>query len=320
MGGLATTDSVDAVRIERLAKRYGDAVALDGLDLRVARGCMFGLLGPNGAGKTSAVSILTTLARATSGNAWLLGHDVALEPAAVRASLGIVFQEASLDPELTGREHLDLQARLYHLPDRRPRVAEMLALAGLEDRADRIVRTYSGGMRRRLEIARGLLHRPPVLFLDEPTLGLDVRARARIWEHIRILHREEGTTVFLTTHSMEEADRLCERVAVIDRGRCVVTGTPAELKADLGGDVIGLVVERPEDARRALEATPWVRNPEIDGPRIRIALRDAAQRLPALVDALRDSGIVELTLHRPTLEDVFLHHTGHSFEPDSASE
>ncbi|HVP31337.1 MAG TPA: ATP-binding cassette domain-containing protein [Myxococcota bacterium] len=306
-------------------KRYGDVLALDGLTLRVEQGLCFGLLGPNGAGKTTAISILTTLARPTAGVARLLGRDVVAQRDAARADVGLVFQEPSLDPELTAREQLDLQARLYHLPERVRRVAEALALAGLSDAADRPVRGFSGGMKRRLEIVRGLLHAPRVLFLDEPTLGLDVAARAAIWQALRSLREpaSDGATrrtVFLTTHSMEEADALCDRIAIVDRGRVVVEGTPSALKAALGGDVIWLVLERAEGAASRLEALDGVRRvvtePASEGgpARLRVVVADGPRRLPALLDAVRAHGVQEVELHRPTLEHVFLHHTGHPFE------
>ncbi len=209
---------VPAVHVRGLIKHYGDVVAVDGLDLSVAQGAIFGLLGPNGAGKTTTVSVLTTLARPDAGSAKVLGRDVVTERAAVRRDLGIVFQESTLDRDLTAREHLDLQGRLYHLPKRLERVGEALDHAGLADDADRPVRQFSGGMKRRLEIARGLLHKPKLLFLDEPTLGLDVSARAGVWAQLRALRESGGTTIFLTTHAMEEADALCERVVILDRG------------------------------------------------------------------------------------------------------
>jgi len=310
-----------AIETRGLAKRYGEVRALDGLDLRVPQGAFFGLLGPNGAGKTTAVRILTTLSRPDAGTAKVLGRDVRRERERVRADVGLVFQEPTLDPLLTPREHLDLQARLYRLAERRRRVDEVLAVVGLEGEAARLVRGFSGGMRRRLEIARGLLHRPRVLFLDEPTLGLDVAARAAIWRHLRRLRDEGGTTIFLTTHSMEEADALCERLAIVDGGRCVAEGEPEGLKAALGGDVVRLVLgdaSGMEERLRAVEGVLAVApDPAAggEGPALRITVRDGPRRLPALLDAARPGEVRAVTLHRPTLEHVFLHHTGHAFEP-----
>jgi ABC-2 type transport system ATP-binding protein len=305
-----------AVELRGVCKRYGVTPALDGLDLEVGRGACFGLLGPNGAGKTTAVGILTTLLRPDAGTARVLGRDVTVEPAEVRRLVGLVFQEPSLDPELTARETLDLTARLYHLADRRSRVAQLLAALGLEAVADRAVRGYSGGLKRRLEIARGLLHRPQLLFLDEPTLGLDVAARAAVWEHVRALHRERGTTVFLTTHSMEEADALCQRLCIVDRGRVVVEGSPDALKAGLGGDVLRLRLERGERAEERLLRVAGVRAvARGDDGQLWVTVEDGTRRLAPLVETVRDLGILEVDLRRPSLESVFLHHTGHAFEP-----
>ena len=318
----AASGSDDAIVARDLVKRFGQVAALDGLSLRVARGSCFGLLGPNGAGKTTTVSVLTTLALADAGSAAVLGHDVVAERALVRRELGLVFQETTLDPELTAREQLDLHGRLYHLADRRKRVGEALALAGLEADADRPVRGFSGGMKRRLELVRGLLHRPRILFLDEPTLGLDVAARAGIWEELRRLRRTGEVTLFLTTHSMEEADALCDSLAIVDRGRVVAEGPPERLKAALGGDVVVLTLERAEPRDEilaslgALSGVTRVTHEGVESGEgvFRIVVANGPQRLPELLYAARPFGVREVLLHRPTLEHVFLHHTGHPFE------
>jgi ABC-2 type transport system ATP-binding protein len=316
-----TTNEAPAIELRGLRRRFGETVALDGVDLRVPRGACFGLLGPNGAGKTTTVGILTTLLRPGGGTARLLGRDVVEEAAAVRREVGLVFQEPTLDLELSARETLDLTARLYHLEDRRERVEEVLSLVRLEDVADRTARGYSGGLRRRLEIGRGLLHRPRVLFLDEPTLGLDVAARAAIWEHLRFLHAQRETTVFLTTHSMEEADALCEQLAILDRGRVVAEGTPEGLKAELGGDVVSLTLEVGEGAEERLARVEGVREVVRDGgARLRVTVVDAPRRIAALVGAVAELGVLEVTLQRPSLETVFLHHTGHAFEESRTPE
>jgi len=316
-----TSASEDAIVARGLVKRFGSVAALDGLSLRVARGSCFGLLGPNGAGKTTTVSILATLARADEGSASVLGRDVVRERAGVRRELGLVFQEPTLDPELAAREQLDLHGRLYHLESRRARVGEALALAGLEADADRPVRGFSGGMKRRLELVRGLLHRPRILFLDEPTLGLDVAARAGIWEELRRLRRTGDLTLFLTTHSMEEADALCDGLAIVDRGRVVAEGSPEGLKAALGGDVVVLSLERAEKKEEvraqlgALSGVTRVTHEDVGGAGVfRIVVANGPQRLPELLYAARPFGVREVQLHRPTLEHVFLHHTGHPFE------
>ncbi len=314
MGALATTPAVEA---RGLVRRFGERVALDGLDLAVPEGICFGLLGPNGAGKTTAIGILTTLLRPSAGSARLCGHDVVAERDAVRRAVGLVFQESTLDPELTPREHLELYARLYHLARPRERARELLELVGLAADADRPARELSGGLRRRLEIGRGLLHHPRVLFLDEPTLGLDVVARAAIWEHLRALRRSGETTLFLTTHHLEEADALCDELAILDRGRAVAAGRPEALKAALGGDVVRLRLERDLGAQARLEAVEGVRRvAREDGAEeiaFRVTLPDGPRRLPALLEAGRACGVIEVAMSRPSLEHVFLHHTGHRF-------
>jgi len=324
MASAATTNATStepAVDVRGLVKRYGEQLALAELDLTVPRGTFFGLLGPNGAGKTTTVGVLTTLVQPTAGVARLLGWDVIADRDRVRRAVGVVFQEATLDPELTAREHLDLYARLYHLEARRARVDEVLELIGLVGDANRPTRQFSGGMKRRLEIGRGLLHRPRVLFLDEPTLGLDVAARARIWEHLRALHAAGDTTIFLTTHAMEEADALCERLAIVDGGRVVTAGTPEALKAALGGDVVRIELERADGARERLERVEGVQEVAAepgDAPAFRITVADGPQRLAGLIECVRSCGVREVTLHRPSLEHVFLHHTGHRFEEADA--
>jgi len=321
----ASGSDTAAIECRGLVVRFGDVVALDGLDLTVPEGICFGLLGPNGAGKTTAVSVLTTLRRPDAGDARLLGRDVVRDRDAVRAAVGVVFQESTLDPELTPREHLDLYARLYHLSDRHRRVGEVLALVGLEADADRRTRGFSGGMKRRLEIGRGLLHRPRVLFLDEPTLGLDVVARAAIWRHLRDLRAAGDTTIFMTTHYMEEAERICDAVAIVDRGRVVAFGAPEDLERELGGDSVRIELERVSGAAAALERVDGAREvvreegPQGEGSAVfRVTLSEGPKRLAALLDAVRGFGIVEVHLSGPTLDQVFLHHTGHRFEEAEA--
>jgi ABC-2 type transport system ATP-binding protein len=315
-----TTNSRHAIEARALVKRYGDSVALDGLDLEVPTGGCFGLLGPNGAGKSTCVGVLTTLLSPTSGSASLLGCDVVKDRAAVRRRIGVVFQESALDPELTAREQLLLHARLFHLSSPVSLAEDWIQRMELGEHASLPVRKLSGGLRRRVEIARGLLCRPGVLFLDEPTTGLDVAARARIWEELRALRRTGDTTVFLTTHSMEEADALCDDLAIIDAGRIAALGSPVALKAELGGDVVTLVLERPEVVRAALEAHDGVARVEPDGERegvLRVTVSEGSRRLASLLECAREAGILEVDLRRPSLEHVFLHHTGHRFEGEA---
>ena len=243
-----------AIRVSGLTKFYGDLLAVDHISFEVEEGEIFGLLGPNGAGKTTTIKMLTTLLRPSDGTAEVCGYDIRREPDAVRRVIGIVFQEPSLDLELTGRENMEFHARLYDVPkgEMDARIEELLKLVELQDWADRLVRNYSGGMRRRLEIARSLLHHPRVLFLDEPTLGLDPQSRRHVWSYISRINREEGVTIILTTHYMEEADQLCDRVAIIDKGRIVALDTPEKLKGIVGGDVLTLEVG--PEAKRLMEA------------------------------------------------------------------
>ncbi len=301
-----------------LRKEYGALVAVESLDLAIPRGEVFGLLGPNGAGKTTAILMLVTLLKPTSGSATIDGHDVVREPARVRQSLGIVFQDQTLDTLLTARENLDLHGRLYGMPSRE-RVArreELLALFDLGARGDEPVKRFSGGMRRRLEIARGLLHRPAVLFLDEPTIGLDPQTRERTWEYVRRVVREEGTTVVLTTHYMEEADLMCDRVGIIDRGRIVVLDRPGTLKEALGGARVRL--RAPGADLEALRRVAGVTQVEQRGEWIEAALQEAHTRLPALLAAVPLVQSVEV--HEPTLNDVFLQHTGRALRDEDAGE
>ena len=307
----------NAIEARALVKRYGDREALAGVDLEVPSGVCFGLLGPNGAGKSTTVGVLTTLLAPSSGSASLLGYDVMRERAEVRRRIGVVFQESALDPELSAREQLVLHARLYHLASARSEVDGWIERMDLARHADLPVRKLSGGLRRRVEIARGLLSRPGVLFLDEPTTGLDVVARARIWDELRALRRAGDTTLFLTTHSMEEADALCDQLAIVDDGRIVARGSPEALKAELGGDVVTLVLERPEAARGALASQPGVARVESDPDRagaLRVTVADGSRHLAALLECARGAGVLEVDLRRPSLEHVFLHHTGHRFE------
>jgi ABC-2 type transport system ATP-binding protein len=314
-----------AIDVRGLAKTYpkGKVVALDGLDLQVESGMVFGLLGPNGAGKTTLVRVLATLLEPTAGRAAVLGYDVISESLAVRRRIGLAGQFAAVDGELTGRENLEMIARLYHLPraDARRRANELLERFGLVDAAGRRASTYSGGMRRRLDLAAGLIGRPPVVLLDEPTTGLDPRSRQELWAMVAELGRE-GTTVLLTTQYLEEADRLAEQIAVVDHGRIVAQGTPASLKAAVGGSVLSVRVVDPGDlprARAELEVLTAGDEPHADpaSGEIRLGVRDPG----ASAEALRrlDAGkvtIAAIELEQPSLDDVFMALTGHATDAE----
>jgi len=293
-----------------LTKRFGDLVAVDHVDLEIRKGEIFGLLGPNGAGKTTTISMLITIRPITEGRALVNGFDVARQPAKVRASCGIVFQEPSIDTALTARENLELHARLYGVSKsiRTDRIEELLALVDLKEREDSLVKTFSGGMKRRLEIARGLLHHPPIIFLDEPTLGLDPQTRQHIWDYIERLRREMRTTFVLTTHYMEEADRLCDRIGIIDHGKIVALGTPKELKDSLGGDTVVLTMnEPPLDAFRAL---PFVSKVDVRDGSVWLSVERATSNLARIIQAAGGHEIGTVEVRRPTLEDVFINLTG----------
>ncbi len=311
-----------AIHVDGLTKQFDELVAVDNISFEIARGEVFGLLGPNGAGKTTTISMLATLLRPTSGSATVDGRDVERDQDGVRRSIGIVFQDQSLDEELTAWENMDLHGRLYRIPTevRRQRTTELLDLVGLSERKDDIVKTFSGGMRRRLEIARGLLHHPIVLFLDEPTLGLDPQTRNLLWEYIATLAREKGITIILTTHYMEEADRLCDRVAIIDHGRIIAMDTPDRLKDAIGGDVVMVRSPTPEAIAPALMDEPWVGRVEVHDSTATISVQQAEQHLSAIVTRLveRKIPIESIAIRKPTLEDVFLHFTGTTIREEEA--
>lgn len=310
---------------EGLSKTYrGDVRALEGLSFTARRGEILGLLGPNGAGKSTTVRILATLTHPDGGRASIAGHDVVTESAAVRSRIGLVAQASGVDRYATARENLTLQAQLQRVPTAAiaPRVDRLLALVGLVDAADRMVNTFSGGMKRRLDIAMGLVHEPDVLFLDEPTTGLDPETRAALWHDLEQLRRERNLTVLLTTHYLEEADRLCDRVAIIDHGRVVIQGTPAELKAAIIGDAVTLGLE--EDARPAaalLAGFEGVVETIVSGNNLIVRVANGASSLPGLVTELEHGGhsVCTATVSRPSLDDVYLYHTGRRFADDDAA-
>jgi ABC-2 type transport system ATP-binding protein len=309
-----------AIEANGLTKTYPpDVRALAGLSLAVPAGTIFGLLGPNGAGKSTTVRILTTLSRPDGGSARVAGLDVLAEPVRVRHAIGVVAQRHGLDPEATGRENLTLQGEFYAITgaDLRERVGAALERFGLVDAADRPAKTYSGGMQRRLDLAMGLIHRPRVLFLDEPTTGLDPEARADIWHEIERLARDERMTILLTTHYLEEADRLASQLAIVDRGRIVAEGSPDALKSQLEGDRIAVELVDAHDgaARRALAGVDGVGDAALEGRTLHARARDGAAAIPAVLAALDAHGVkaASVTLARPSLDDVYLRHAGRSF-------
>jgi len=297
-----------------LTKRFDGLVAVDHIDLDVEEGEIFGFLGPNGAGKTTTIKMLTTLLKPTEGKAKVCGYDVVKQPDLVRKSIGVVFQEPALDDQLTGRENLDFHARLYGLNrrEREERVEEVLKLVGLEDRADELVKNYSGGMRRRLEIARGFIHHPRILFLDEPTLGLDVQTRRAIWSYIMELNKREGITIFLTTHYLEEADKLSDRVAIIDNGKILAVDSPRKLKDMIGSDVIALRCSEPNRLKNILESVSWVRDVKCHREKLSIYVELGETKIPKIIRVAEEYGIriTSITLREPSLEDVYLNFTG----------
>jgi ABC-2 type transport system ATP-binding protein len=310
-----------AIEAEGLRKSYGEVVALDGVDLRVPAGTVLGLLGPNGAGKTTAVRILTTLLPLDGGSARVAGLDVARQAPQLRSRIGLAGQYAAVDENLTGAENLEMVGRLYHLPKGEPRIraAELLERFDLDEAADRLVRTYSGGMRRRLDLAAALVARPPVLFLDEPTTGLDPRSRIALWETIegRVA---DGTTVLLTTQYLDEADRLADRISVIDRGHVIAEGSADELKDQLGGERIDVTLEDEADTEAAIAALEPVaaeRPALIDGV-LRMPIRERKGAIGATVIRLNEAGIGidDVAMRRPSLDEVFLTLTGHTAEAE----
>jgi ABC-2 type transport system ATP-binding protein len=310
----------NAIEANELRKHYPpDVQALDGIDLGVEEGTIFALLGPNGAGKSTTVKTLTTLTRPDSGTAQVAGHDVLARPERVRRAIGVVGQKHGFDPEATGRENLVLQGAIYDLPGRelRARVPELLERFGLAAAAGRAAKTYSGGMQRRLDIAMGLIHHPKVLFLDEPTTGLDPEVRADMWREIARLASEERMTILLTTHYLEEADELATQVAIVDRGRVVAEGSPEELKSALQGDALHFeLVEAASPAvREALEGVEGVTEVTAEGRLVRARARNGARAMPPALAALEAAGlsVASVTMARPSLDEVYLRHTGRSF-------
>ena len=310
----------NAIEATGLVKTYGEVRALSGVSFSVPEGTVFGLLGPNGAGKSTTVRILTTLTRADEGSERVAGLDVLDDPTGVRRSIGVVGQKSGVDPEATGRENLRLQGQVYDLSaaEREQRIDELLERFRLADAADRLVSGYSGGMQRRLDVALGLVSRPKVLFLDEPTTGLDPEVRAEMWQEIESLAGEHGVTVLLTTHYMEEADRLAARLAIVDQGEIVAEGSPDELKRELRGDSVHVELAAAANggARAALDRVQTIREIVFDGRSLHARSDDGARAVPGVLSALDAHGVpvASVTVARPSLEDVYLRHAGRTFE------
>jgi ABC-2 type transport system ATP-binding protein len=310
-----------AIAASNLEKTYkGGVRALDDVSFEVETGTIFGLLGPNGAGKSTTVKILTTLSRADSGEARVAGLDVVRDALEVRRSIGVVGQRPGLDPDATGRENLEMQAEIYGVfgAARRRRVDQLLERVGLAEAGGRLAKTYSGGMQRRLDVALGLVHRPKVLFLDEPTTGLDPEARAELWQEIERLAREEEMTILLTTHYLEEADRLASELVIVDRGRVVAQGSPDRLKRELHGDTVQveLVDSSNGDASAAVARVSGITEVGVDGRVLRARVANGAAAIPSIITALEQNGlrVASATVARPSLDDVYLRHAGRSFQ------
>jgi ABC-2 type transport system ATP-binding protein len=313
---------MEAIVVDGLRKRYAEVQALDGVSFSVREGEVFGLLGPNGAGKSTTVRVLVTLTHADEGTASVAGHDVRRAQNAVRRAIGYVPQDSGVDQFGTGRENLLLQGRVQGMGGRdlRARADELLELVGIADAADRIVKNYSGGMRRRLDIALGLVHRPRVLFLDEPTTGLDPEARVAMWAEVSRLAQAEALTILLTTHYLEEADQLADRLAIVSRGKVVVGGTPAELKAGLRGDAVQVELENGavDEAQRVLAGVGAAPEQVLEGKTIVSRVENGGRALPGIISALEAAGIpvASVSLSRPSLDDVYLHFTGRDFSSE----
>jgi ABC-2 type transport system ATP-binding protein len=307
-----------------LTKEFDGLKAVNNLNIQINQGEIFGLLGPNGAGKTTLISMLCTILKPSSGTAKVNGFDIIKQKSEVRKSIGIVFQDPSLDDRLTGRENLEMHAGLYDVPksEREKRINEVLEIVTLSDRAKEIVRNYSGGMKRRLEIARGLIHYPKILFLDEPTLGLDPQTRDHIWEYIKKLAEREKITIIVTTHYMEEADVLCDRVAIMDYGQIKVLDTPDNLKESLEGDIVTIEVDDTKNIENKIKNFDTVKKVHVTDNSIHITVKDGERFAPKILDFVKKDGVKvnSINIRKPSLGDVFLHYTGREIREEAASE
>ena len=314
-----------SIELKSLTKSFGDVIAVNDISLSVKNGEIFGFLGPNGAGKSTTIMILTTLLKPTSGQALISGFDVMTNPKQVRENIGYVQQEITVDEYLTGRENLLLQAKLNHIPKGEidKRIDELLELIELTDKQDKPVGTYSGGMRKRLDIAGGLLHRPKVLFLDEPTVGLDIQTRRKIWEYIKKIHDEFDMTIFLTTHYMEEADKLCDRIGIIDGGKIQVIDSPENMKKAMGNEVISIILEEGENHNSflsELKKIEFVNKINEDGTKLTLFASNGTEVIPKIfqISSKLNIKITSISLTQPTLDDVFISYTGHEIRDDDS--
>lgn len=316
-------DKGKTIVVHGLTRIFGELVAVDNISFEVGEGQSFGLVGANGAGKTTTLMMLATMLNPNSGSANICGYSILNNRDGVRKSIGIVFEKMSLDTQLTGRENLDFHARMYHLPKkiRQKRIDEVLELAGLKDKADTVAKDYSGGMQRRLEIARSMLTQPQVLLLDEPTVGLDVQTRRFMWDHVKELNRQQGVTVLLATHYIEEADYLCDRIGIIDKGQMITIDTPQALKDSIGKSVISLKLHNgpQENAARLFESLPWVKKLRQNNGFLELSLGTEDINLADIAKLAQENGfaISSMRLRKPSLEDVYLHYVGKQFEKEN---
>ena len=323
MSGQEQSDDTEIIKVENLEHSYGDFKAVDGISFSVKKGEIFSFLGPNGAGKSTAINVLITLLALQKGKASVAGYDVTKDPQKVRESIGIVFQDVTLDRDMTVWEILEFHGRLYDMPreERKKRIEELLGLVQLTAKRDERTKNLSGGMKRRLEIARGLMTRPKVLFLDEPTIGLDPQTRMRMWEYIKGVN-DEGTTIFLTTHYMDEADHLSDRISIIDQGKIIISGTSWELKNTLGQDIIYLETNDNDTAIRLLRDLPSVRDVKTKKKAFVLMVNeDGTKVLPVVIDTLRNAGIEisTINLKKPSMDDVFVFYTGKDLRDEPTS-
>jgi len=314
---------LDIIKTKNLTKKFNDLTAVDTISFSVQKGEIFGFLGPNGAGKTTTIKMLTTLLNPTEGHAEVAGFDIVKKRDDVRQNIGVVFQEPALDTELTGKENLDFHARMYGLnrEKRKKRVKEVLNLVDLTEKADILVKNYSGGMKRRLEIARGLMHFPTILFLDEPTLGLDAQTRRAIWDYVKKMNKEKGTTIFLTTHYMDEADYLCDRIGIIDYGKILVINSTNNLKNSVGKDVITLSCTDLKKLFKKLKEQSWIENIKQHDSTLTLGVKKGDEKIPIIIEIAQslDIRIKSISVRKPTLDDVFISFTGRTMRDNEAA-